>query len=60
MADREKKQLLDQKNLELQRQASQYENKLAKVEETHRREMEQINRRHQESLENLTKVKGKG
>lgn len=57
MAERDKKAAINQKNLEMQRQASQYENRLAKSDETHKRELENLNRRHEESMANLTKAK---
>jgi hypothetical protein len=59
IANKEKKQLVDQKNSEIQRQASQYETRLAKLEETHRREVDEINRHHEESLVSMTRSKGR-
>ena len=59
LSTKEKKQLTDQKNVEMQRQASQYENRIAKLEETHRREVDGINRRHEESIVSMTRSKGR-
>ncbi|MDX9731449.1 MAG: hypothetical protein RBT63_06740 [Bdellovibrionales bacterium] len=54
LADRERKQAIDQKNLEIQRQSSQYESRLAKQEASHRQQVDQMNRRHEESLASMT------
>lgn len=56
---KEKKVIVEQKNVELQRQAAQFENRIAKLEETHRREVESLNRRHEESLVSMTRAKPK-
>lgn len=58
-ANKEKKVLVDQKNGEMQRQASQYENRIAKLEETHKREVDEINRRHEDSITSMTRSKGR-
>lgn len=58
-AEREKKVITEQKNVEMQRQASQFENRIAKLEETHRRELDGLKRRHEESLANMTRLKPK-
>lgn len=57
---KEKKVIVEQKNVEMQRQAAQFENRIAKLEETHRREVESLNRRHEESLVSMTRAKPKG
>jgi hypothetical protein len=56
---KEKKVIVEQKNVEMQRQAAQFENRIAKLEETHRREVESLNRRHDESLVSMTRAKPK-
>jgi len=56
---KEKKVIVEQKNVEMQRQAAQFENRIAKLEETHRREVESLNRRHEESLVSITQAKPK-
>mgnify|MGYP000938703752 CR=1 FL=1 len=53
VSSKEKKSITDQKNSELQRQAAQYENRLAKLTETHKREVDNINRRHEESINGI-------
>ena len=59
LSSKEKKTLTDQKNGEMQRQASQFENRIAKLEETHKREIDGINRRHEESISGMTRSKGR-
>lgn len=59
IAEREKKALTEQKSVEMQRQASQFENRIAKLEESHRRELDGLKRRHEESLVNMTRQKPK-
>ncbi len=56
---KEKKTIVEQKNVEMQRQAAQFENRIAKLEETHRREVESLSRRHEESLVSMTRAKPK-
>ncbi len=56
---KEKKVIVEQKNVEMQQQAAQFENRIAKLEETHRREVESLNRRHEESLVSMTRAKPK-
>jgi hypothetical protein len=51
--------IVEQKNVEMQRQAAQFENRIANLEETHRREVESLNRRHEESLVSMTRAKPK-
>lgn len=58
-SNKEKKVLVDQKNIELQRQAAQYENRIAKLEDTHKREVDGINKRHEESIVSMTRSKGR-
>ncbi len=57
--NKEKKNILEQKNSEILRQASQYENRIAKLEETHRREVDGLKERHAESLTSMTRSKGR-
>lgn len=59
IANKEKKNIVEQKNGEILRQASQYENRIAKLEETHRREVDGIKERHAESLTSMTRSKGR-
>lgn len=59
LSAKEKKTIVEQKNVEMQRQAAQFENRIAKLEETHRREVESLNRRHEESLVSMTRAKPK-
>ncbi len=58
-SEREKKAIVEQKNVEMQRQASQFENRIAKLEESHRREVDGLKRRHEESLASMTRHKPK-
>lgn len=55
ISERQKNELIKKNDLELKTQASQYQYKLAKTEEHHKREIEALQQRHQETLANLTK-----
>lgn len=59
ISNKEKKVIVDQKNGEIQRQASQFENRIAKLEETHKREVDAMNRRHDDSITTMTRSKGR-
>ncbi len=54
-ADRGQKEVVKKANVDLATQASQYEYRIAKLEDAQHREMKELNAKHQQSLANLTK-----
>jgi hypothetical protein len=55
VADRQRAELQKKADTDIKSQASQYQYRLAKTEDLHKRENDQLEKRHQESLANLTK-----
>ncbi|MES2856115.1 MAG: hypothetical protein V4692_09640, partial [Bdellovibrionota bacterium] len=55
LVSRQKKELESKGQLEVQTVVGQYENRLSKIEDGHKREIDQLHRKHQETLANLTK-----
>ncbi|GEM_PF-3262363 len=56
-SDRGRNEVVKKASVDLASQASQYEYRLAKLEESQRHEMKELNAKHQQSLANLTKNK---
>ncbi len=52
---RQKTEVAKKADLDIRAQAAQYEYRIGKIEEQHRKEIDSINRRHEETLANLTK-----
>ncbi|MEK7357320.1 MAG: hypothetical protein AAB250_12785, partial [Bdellovibrionota bacterium] len=57
VAERQKNEVAKKGDLELKTQASQYEYRIAKNEEKHKRELDAVERKFQETLANLTKTR---
>jgi hypothetical protein len=56
-AERDKKEMAKRSDLDLQVTNSQWQNRVAKLQEQHAKEMDEVNRRHQEALANLGKTR---